>query len=225
MSGSGTRAARRARVDRIVTKLAASVDWHAPVMNMVKDQIGDPWAILAGTILSLRTKDEVTHLATKRLLAIAPSPEALLRVPIPTLAKTVYPVGFYKTKAKSLKETSRILVDEHGGRVPADLDALLALRGVGRKTANLVLALGFAIPAICVDTHVHRISNRLGFVETKTPEKTEFALTEVLPVKHWLTINELLVGFGQAICQPVSPWCSKCPIRRSCPRDGVDRSR
>ena len=220
-----SRRARRARVDRIVTKLATAVDWHAPVMNMVKDQIGDPWAILAGTILSLRTKDEVTHLATKRLLAIAPTPADVLRVPTPKLAKTIYPVGFYKTKAKSLKETSRILVDEHGGEVPADLDALLALKGVGRKTANLVLALGFAIPAICVDTHVHRISNRLGFVDTPTPEKTEFALMEVLPEKHWLTINELLVGFGQAICQPVSPWCSRCPISRSCPRNGVERSR
>ncbi|MFG0317752.1 MAG: endonuclease III domain-containing protein [Planctomycetota bacterium JB042] len=228
MTGGPTtrsRRARRARVDRIVTRLAAAVDWHAPVMNLVKDQAGDPWTLLAGTILSLRTKDEVTHGATKRLVAIAPSPAALLDVPERTIADTIYPVGFYRTKAKSLRATARLLVDEHGGEVPADRDALLSLPGVGRKTANLVLALGFEIPAICVDTHVHRISNRLAFCETDTPDETERELEEVLPRRHWLTINELLVGFGQAICQPVSPWCSRCPIRRSCPRVGVERSR
>lgn len=228
MSGkvlAGSRRARRARVDRLVQKLAAAADWQAPVMNLVRDQIGDPWALLAGTILSLRTKDEVTHAATKRLLAIAPSPEALLRVEEDRIARTIHPVGFYRTKARSLRSTAKTLVLKHGGRVPADREALLELSGVGRKTANLVLALGFGIPAICVDTHVHRISNRLGFCETRTPEETERALEGVLPRRHWLTINELLVGFGQTLCQPVSPWCSRCPLRRSCLRIGVTRSR
>lgn len=216
--------AARARVDRVMTVLAGQ-RFDAPVMELIAGQTGDPWAVLAGTILSLRTKDEVTHAATTRLLAAARDPESLLALPAKRIESLIYPVGFYRTKAKSLRETARILIDEHGGRVPSDLDQLLALPGVGRKTANLVLVLGFRIPAICVDTHVHRISNRLGFVATKTPEETERALTDVLPRKHWLDVNATLVAFGQSICQPLSPRCSACPVRRACPRIAVTRSR
>ncbi len=201
------------------------VRFDAPVMELIAGQTGDPWAVLAGTILSLRTRDEVTHAATTRLLAAAPDPARLLDLPAKRVEALIYPVGFYRTKAKSLLETARILIDEHGGRVPNDVDQLLALPGVGRKTANLVLVLGFRIPAICVDTHVHRISNRLGFVRTKSADETERALMDVLPKKHWLDVNSVLVGFGQTICQPVSPRCSECPVRRSCARIGVARSR
>ena len=141
------------------------------------------------------------------------------------IRRLIYPVGFYPTKAKRLIQISRILLEEYAGEVPADLEEMLKLPGVGRKTANLVLVEGFKIDAICVDTHVHRISNRIGYVHTHTPEKTEFALREKLPRKHWVHYNELLVAFGQVLCRPISPFCSRCPVSEMCPRIGVKRSR
>jgi len=186
---------------------------------------GDPWAVLASTIISLRTKDEVTSEAAKRLLEKASSPEALLDMPEEEIAKLIYPAGFYRTKAHNLKEIAAILTQKYGGKVPADMEALLSLPGAGRKTANLVLVEAFDMEGICVDTHVHRICNRAGWVATKTPEETEARLREILPKKYWKSINALLVLYGQRVCQPVSPFCSRCVIPGHCVRAGVTRSR
>jgi endonuclease-3 len=188
----------------------------------------DPWAVLVSTILSLRTKDEVTTVTSKRLLEKAPGPAALLSLGEEAAAKLAYPAGFYRTKAASLMKIARILLEQEGGRVPADMDALLALPGVGRKTANLVLVEAFDIDAICVDIHVHRISNRLGWFGpegTAAPDKTEEALRAILPRKYWKRINALLVRYGQLVCRPVSPHCSRCIVGGYCPRNGVGKSR
>jgi len=184
-----------------------------------------PFRLLVACVISLRTKDEVTAEASQRLFAIAPDSERLANLDVESIAKAIYPAGFYNTKARQLKGIGRILHDEYGGEVPPDESPLLALPGVGRKTANLVLGLGFGIPAICVDTHVHRISNRLGLVKTKTPEQTERALNEVLPGDLWVPINDLLVTFGQNRCHPTSPRCTECPLEDLCPRIGVTRFR
>ena len=176
-------------------------------------------------MISLRTKDEVTAEASRRLFSLAPEPLLLAELEIDDIAKAIYPAGFYNTKAVQLKEIGRILSDRFAGKVPADEEELLALPGVGRKTANLVLGLGFGIPAICVDTHVHRITNRLGLVSTKNPEQTEKALNNVLPRDLWIPINDLLVTFGQNQCHPSSPRCTGCPLDDLCPREGVTRHR
>ena len=184
-----------------------------------------PFRLLVACVISLRTKDEVTAESSQRLFSIAPNPDKLAKLDVESIAKAIYPAGFYNTKARQLKDIGRILHDEYGGEVPPDESPLLALPGVGRKTANLVLGLGFGIPAICVDTHVHRISNRLGLVITKTPELTERALNEVLPRDLWVPINDLLVTFGQNRCHPTSPRCTECPLEDLCPRVGVTRHR
>ncbi len=184
-----------------------------------------PFRLLVACVISLRTKDEVTAESSQRLFSIAPNPDKLAKLDVEIIAKAIYPAGFYNTKARQLKDIGRILRDEYGGEVPPDESPLLALPGVGRKTANLVLGLGFGIPAICVDTHVHRISNRLGLVITKTPEQTERALNEVLPRDLWVPINDLLVTFGQNRCHPTSPRCTECPLEDLCPRVGVTRHR
>jgi endonuclease-3 len=184
-----------------------------------------PFRLLVACVISLRTKDEVTAESSQRLFSIAPNPDKLAELDVEIIAKAIYPAGFYNTKARQLKDIGRILRDEYGGKVPPDESPLLALPGVGRKTANLVLGLGFGIPAICVDTHVHRISNRLGLVITKTPEQTERALNEVLPRDLWVPINDLLVTFGQNRCHPTSPRCTECPLEDLCPRVGVTRFR
>jgi endonuclease-3 len=188
----------------------------------------DPWAVLVSTILSLRTKDEVTTAASKRLLEKAPTPAALLSLGEEEAARLAYPAGFYRTKAANLTKIARILQEREGGRVPSDMDTLLALPGVGRKTANLVLTEAFGIDAICVDIHVHRISNRLGWFGPKgtaAPEKTEEVLRAILPLKYWKRINALLVRYGQLICRPISPHCSRCTLSGYCPRCGVGKSR
>jgi endonuclease-3 len=181
--------------------------------------------VLVSTILSLRTKDEVTLVCSKRLLEKAPSPETLLTLPEDEVARLAYPAGFYRTKAGNLKKIAAILIEQYGGAVPPDMDTLLALPGVGRKTANLVLIEAFDLPGICVDIHVHRISNRTGWVSTKTPEETEMALRERLPKKYWKGINALLVLYGQNLCRPISPFCSRCAITKHCRRIGVESSR
>jgi endonuclease III len=196
-----------------------------PSVSQVAYQNPEPFRVLISTVLSLRTKDEVTLAASQRLLTKAPTPEQLSYLSVEEIQSLIYPVGFYKTKARHLKKIARILINTFDSRVPGNQEALLGLPGVGRKTANLVLNLGFGIPAICVDTHVHRISNRCGWVATKTAEQTEFALMEILPKNYWIPINELLVKFGQNICTPVSPWCSRCPITGHCAKTGVNRSR
>ena len=184
-----------------------------------------PFRLLVACVISLRTKDEVTAEASKRLFEIAPTPDRLAKLQEKRIARAIYPAGFYNTKATQLKEIGRIIRDDFEDEVPASEADLLAMPGVGRKTANLVLGLGFGIPAICVDTHVHRISNRLGMVSTKTPEQTERSLMEVLPRNLWVPINDLLVTFGQNRCHPTSPRCTNCPLEDICPRVGVTRSR
>lgn len=192
--------------------------------GMVERVSKDPFDVLVATLLSLRTKDETTGPAAERLLEAAPDPAALAAMPAKRIERLIFPVGFYHRKAMQLRAICRILVERHGGRVPGDMDALLALPGVGRKTANLVLSVGYGIPAICVDTHVHRITNRWGYVSTRHPDETEAALRAKLPRRHWLTINRLLVLFGKSVCRPVSPRCSTCPLSARCPRIGVARS-
>ncbi|MDR2020160.1 MAG: endonuclease III, partial [Treponema sp.] len=185
----------------------------------------DPWAVLVSTIISLRTKDEVTLAASHTLLAKAPSPAALLALPEDETARLIYPAGFYRTKAANLKKIAAILIERYAGQVPADMEALLALPGAGRKTANLVLTEAFNKPGICVDIHVHRISNRTGWLSSRGPEETEMILREILPRKYWKPVNALLVMYGQRICRPVSPFCSQCVINVHCLRRGVDKSR
>jgi endonuclease-3 len=185
----------------------------------------DPWAVLASTILSLRTKDEVTLVRSQALLERAPTPQKLLGLSIEEIEKLIYPVGFYHTKARNLQRIAGIIMETHGGQVPPDMDALLALPGVGRKTANLTLAEGFDIDSICVDVHVHRITNRLGALRSKNPEETEMLLREILPKKYWKRINLLLVLYGQRVCRPLSPFCSRCVMARHCERVGVERYR
>lgn len=185
----------------------------------------DPWAVLASTILSLRTKDEVTLVCSKALLEKAPAPEALLALPEEELLRLVYPAGFYRTKAENLRKIARILGEQYGGKVPADMEALLALPGVGRKTANLVLIEAFDMDGICVDVHVHRICNRSGWLTSRSPDETEGILRRILPRKYWKGINALLVLYGQNLCRPVSPFCSRCVIRAHCQRLGVEKSR
>ncbi len=184
-----------------------------------------PYRLLVACVISLRTKDEVTSAASRRLFALADNVDLLADLEEDRIAQAIYPAGFYNTKARQLRQIAAILRDDFGGEVPATEADLLALPGVGRKTANLVLGLGFGKPAICVDTHVHRISNRLGLVRTKTPEQTERALTGVLPRDLWIPINDLLVTFGQNRCHPISPRCASCVLADLCPRIGVTRSR
>jgi endonuclease III len=176
-------------------------------------------------ILSLRTQDTTTGPASDRLFALADTPEAMLRLTPHEIERAIYPVGFYRTKSRVILGLGRDLLDRFGGRVPDDIDALLTLKGVGRKTANLVVTIGYGRPGICVDTHVHRISNRLGYVRTRTPAETETALRATLPRRYWIGYNDLLVTFGQNVCTPVSPRCSMCPVRALCRRVGVTTSR
>ena len=185
----------------------------------------DPFQILVSTMISLRTKDEVTGPAACRLFARASSPAQLAATPVAEIARLIYPAGFYRTKAGHLRAVAGILLREHNGTVPPSLPALLRLPGVGRKTANLVLGLGFGIPAICVDTHVHRICNRLGWVDTPTPDATELALAAALPRRYWILINAIMVRYGQQVCTPLAPHCSRCPVQATCPRHGVTRHR
>jgi endonuclease-3 len=181
--------------------------------------------VLIACLLSLRTQDATTAAASARLFALADTPAAMLRLSEARIARVIYPVGFYRTKARAIRSICADLLARFGGRVPDTIDDLLTLSGVGRKTANLVVTMGYGKPGICVDTHVHRISNRLGFVRTISPERTEMALRATLPRRYWIGYNDLLVGFGQNVCTPLSPRCSQCPVRRLCQRVGVTTSR
>ncbi|MBI3247989.1 MAG: endonuclease III [Deltaproteobacteria bacterium] len=203
----------------------AAPEWSAPVVTQMASLSRDPYLVLIACLLSLRTKDETTGPAARRLFALADTPEAMLTLTSAQIEKAIYPVGFYKTKTQTVLEISRLLVEQHDSRVPDEIDELVQFKGVGRKTANLVVTLGYRKPGICVDTHVHRISNRWGYVTTKTPEETEMALRKKLPPPHWIEINDLLVAMGQTICHPTSPKCSLCPIEKHCAKIGVTRSR
>jgi endonuclease-3 len=202
-----------------------SSHWNVPIVTQTAQRSKDPFRILISTLLSLRTKDQVTGKASRRLFKLADTPQSLLRLSAGQIRKLIYPVGFYKRKAENILQVCQILTEKYGGKVPNDLDELLKLPGVGRKTANLVITLAFRKPGICVDTHVHRISNRLGYVRTKTPEKTEIALREKLPEQWWIPINDILVAFGQALCKPVSPLCSRCAVESLCEKIGVNKHR
>ncbi len=185
----------------------------------------NPYLTLIGCMLSLRTKDETSYPASVRLFKHARSPRGMLKLSLKKIEKLIYPVGFYRNKAKWILAASADLLDRFGGAVPKSLDELLSIKGVGLKTANLVLGEAFGIPAICVDTHVHRISNRLGIVKTKSPEATYKKLIEILPKRYWIEYNSLLVMWGQNICVPISPKCSECALADLCPKIGVRRHR
>jgi len=207
---------------RLVKKDVRTYEPDAAVSN---PHGGDPFRALIACIISLRTKDEVTAEAAGRLFAVADTPRKMVKLPPKRVAKLIYPAGFYNTKAKTILDLCRTLIGEYGGRVPDDLDELVKLKGVGRKTANLVITKGFGKPGICVDTHVHRISNRWGYIKTKTPDESEMALRERLPRRHWIVYNGLLVSFGQNVCMPISPKCSRCPLDDLCPKVEVGRRR
>jgi len=213
-------------LDKVLTILQKEYSkWNVPIVTLVAQRSRDPFQVLISTLLSLRTKDEVTSQASRRLFSQANTPQAMLKLSAGEIKNLIYPVGFYKRKAENILQVCQILIDRYKGRVPNNLDELLFLPGVGRKTANLVLTLGFGKPGICVDTHVHRISNRLGYINTKTPEQTEMALREKLPKRWWIPINDILVAFGQTLCKPISPWCSRCAVEKLCEKVGVDRHR
>jgi endonuclease-3 len=199
--------------------------WEVPIVGVVATETRDPFKILISCLLSLRTKDDTTAQASRRLFALAGTPERMLQVPLQKIEKAIYPVGFYKTKARNILGICRDLIGKYRGQVPDDIDELLTLKGVGRKTANLVVTLGYDKDGICVDTHVHRISNRWGYVRTRTPEATETALRKILPVIYWKIYNDLLVTFGQNLCRPISPFCSRCLLTAYCRRVGVKTAR
>ena len=199
--------------------------WQEPIVGVVAKESRDPFRILIACLLSLRTKDRTTADASRRLFALASDPSSMLRLSLRRIERAIYPVGFYRTKAKQIRAICRRLLTEYNGRVPDSLEDLLTLKGVGRKTANLVVTVGYGKPGICVDTHVHRISNRWGYVKTNSPEETEQALRRKLPRRYWITFNDLLVPFGQNLCQPVSPYCSRCKLVKYCDRVGVLKSR
>ncbi len=203
----------------------AMKDLPDPSVTLVGKRWKSPFLVLISCLLSLRTKDSTTLPASERLFALAETPPAMLALSIPQIEKAIYPVGFYKTKARRIKEICRDIIEKFGGKVPDEIETLLTLKGVGRKTANLVLVEGFNKPAICVDTHVHRISNRFGYVKTKNSEETEWALRKKLPKEFWKDYNALLVTWGQNVCKPISPLCSRCPVGKYCSRIGVGISR
>ena len=199
--------------------------WRPTAVAEVAAEQPDPFRVLIACLLSLRTQDATTREASERLFRVADTPAAMLRLSPARISRLIFPVGFYRTKARAIRQISRDLIERFGGAVPDEIDALLTLKGVGRKTANLVVTIGFAKPGICVDIHVHRISNRLGFVRTKSPDQTELALRAKLPRRYWIGYNDLLVAFGQNVCRPLSPHCSRCPVARWCRRVGVGRTR
>ncbi|VAX36720.1 Endonuclease III [hydrothermal vent metagenome] len=200
-------------------------DLPDPSVTLVGKRWKSPFLVLISCIMSLRTKDETTLPASERFFALADTPQKMLKMTAKQIEKVIYPVGFYKTKAKNILGICEDVLNKFDGKVPDDIDVLLTMKGVGRKTANLVLTEGYGIPAMCVDTHVHRISNRFGYVDTTTPDKTEWALRDKLPKKYWIEYNALLVTWGQNICRPISPICSQCSVRKYCGRVGVETNR
>ncbi len=209
-------------IDLLVKELETE---KLPIVSGLAEKDSDPFQILISTLLSLRTKDEVTEVATQRLFALASTPSEMLKLSEDQIINAIYPVGFYRNKTNTILHVCRELIEKYKSRVPDTIEELLSLKGVGRKTANLVVTLGYKGEGICVDTHVHRISNRLGYVKTKNPEETEFALRKKLPHQYWTIYNTIMVAFGRNICRPISPLCSKCPVSGYCDKAGVTRSR
>jgi endonuclease-3 len=213
-------------IGRLILRLRRQAPrWRQTALAEVAERRRNPFHVLIACLLSLRTKDETTGPAAARLFALADTPAGILRLSPRQIQRAIFPVGFYRTKSRVLRGVCRDLLQRFGGTVPDTIDHLLTLKGVGRKTANLVVTQAYNKPGICVDIHVHRISNRWGYVRTATPEKTEMALRARLPRRYWIGYNDLLVSFGQNICLPVSPKCSLCPVANLCPRIGVTRSR
>ncbi len=213
-------------IHRIIRTLrGTSRQWNPTAVSAVAQDSRDPFQVLISCLISLRTKDEATAKASARLFGLARTPSEMRELSTARIAQAIYPAGFYRTKAQTIKGVSRTLLEKHDGKVPDELETLLTLKGVGRKTANLVITVGYGKPGICVDTHVHRISNRLGIVTTKTPEQTEAVLRQVLPRRYWILYNDLLVTFGQNVCKPISPLCSTCPVNTLCSRIGVGKHR
>jgi len=215
--------------DESIAKVLASIgetnaQWKETALAVVARK-RSPFQVLISCIISLRTKDEVTGAASRRLYALADNPADMLGLTPGEVEEAIFPAGFYRRKAATILDICRVLVDRYGSEVPDEIDELLKLKGVGRKTANLVVTLGFNKPGICVDTHVHRITNRWGYVNTRTPDETERVLRRKLPPQYWIEINDLLVSYGQKVCVPVSPFCSRCPIADDCDKAGVERSR
>ncbi len=209
-------------IDLIVAILKKALkDLPDPSVTLVGKKWKTPFHVLISCLLSLRTKDQTTLPASERLFALANSPSEMLKLSLEKIEKAIYPVGFYKTKARTIHGVCRDILEKFSSQVPDDLDVLMTMKGVGRKTANLVLTEGFGIKAICVDTHVHRISNRFGYVKTKDPHETESALRKHLPKKFWIDYNAMLVLWGQNVCKPISPWCSCCAIEKYCPKVDV----
>ncbi len=211
--------------DKVVGRLKRFYVDDIPALTRIASEQRSPFLVLIGCLLSLRTKDEVTDSAMSRLMERARTPEQILSIPTEELEKIIYPVGFYRTKSRLLKEISGTVIEKYNGSVPDTLEELLTMKGVGRKTANIVITEGFGRAGIAVDTHVHRISNRLGAVSTKTPAETEHQLRAILPRKYWIVYNPLLVTHGRRTCTPLSPFCSRCPVFDLCGRIGVTRSR
>jgi endonuclease-3 len=209
----------------LIDRLRAFYQADVPVLTRIAAEHRSPFLVLIGCLLSLRTKDETTEKAMERLMEKARTPEELLAIPTEELEKIIYPVGFYRNKSRLIKEISQTIIEKYHRAVPDTIEELTTIRGIGRKTANIVITEGFGKAGVAVDTHVHRISNRLGAVSTKTPEQTEEALRKSLPRKYWLLYNPLLVTHGRKICAPLSPFCSRCPVFDLCARKGVTRSR
>jgi len=210
------------QISQVIKLLKVAMrDLPDPSITLVGKKYKSPFLVLISCLLSLRTRDETTLPASERLFARADTMQGMLKIPVAEIQKLIYPVGFYKTKAVRIHEICEDLIHRFGAQVPDDLELLLTLKGVGRKTANLVLTEGFGKQGICVDTHVHRISNRLGYIKTSNPEETEFALRKKLPQKYWIEYNALLVTWGQNVCKPISPICSTCPVENICQRVNV----
>jgi len=216
----------RVEIDKIMVILEKEAGrLKVPVLGVIAQETHDPFKVLISCLLSLRTRDETTAAASERLYQLAETPSTMLKIAQEKIEKAIYPVSFYRNKSRHILAICRILVDEYGGKVPDQLEALLKLPGVGRKTANLVVTVAFNKAGICVDTHVHRISNRLGLIRTKTPEESEMALRKKLPQKYWIEYNDILVPYGQYICTPISPFCSRCEVKPYCPQKGVTKHR
>ncbi|MFA6846612.1 MAG: endonuclease III [Sphaerochaetaceae bacterium] len=196
-----------------------------PSVSSIAKEKNDPFTVLISTLISLRTKDSVTIKSSRQLFTLADTPEKMVRLNQKQIEQAIYPAGFFQRKSKNILEIAHIILERYQGKVPCSQASLMELPGVGIKTANLTLSLGFGIQAICVDCHVHQIANRLGWVHTKTPEETEKELQKIMPKKHWIPLNELLVAYGQEICTPISPWCSLCPESGHCPKIGVAKQR
>jgi endonuclease-3 len=212
-------------IPKVMDTLAEHFNYNErTILNRMRKK-RDPFKILISCLLSLRTQDKNTDIASKKLFDVADTPEKILRLPTETLEKLIFSSGHYHKKAQTLKHVSKVLMEKFNSTVPDTKEELLSIKGVGPKTANIVLSFAFQKPVLPIDTHCHRIPNRLGWVKTKAPEKTEIELEKILPRKYWLEFNALFVLFGKTICQPISPWCSKCPVEKYCVKIGVNRSR